>query len=197
MACGNAWWRPSWSRSSSPPYHEEVNRQRRDETAATGPAANLAQVHRAQVERLHEVLADPGLIERVVLDPAENGLQVVIVGEIVRVELGLAARQAALPQEAACSVEVVAGAGFGLCALFVAPGLETLGQSMWRPQGAATTSHQNDATPVREVPLVGWWYDWWKIEITKPTAAAAHPDDRVVPRWAVATVNRLGPRSPI
>jgi len=48
----------------------------------------------------------------VVLDPAENGLQVVIVGEIVRVDLGLDDKKAALPEEAACSVEVVAGAGF-------------------------------------------------------------------------------------
>jgi hypothetical protein len=47
------------------------------------------------------------------------------VGEIVKmIELGLDAKQAALPKEAACSVKVVAGAGFGLCALFVAPGLE-------------------------------------------------------------------------
>ena len=97
---------------------------------------NLAQVYRGQVERLHEALADPalrdealgsvrGLIERVVLHPAEEGLQVEIVGEIVKmIELGLDAKQAALPKEAACSVKVVAGAGFGLCALFVASGLE-------------------------------------------------------------------------
>jgi site-specific DNA recombinase len=61
---------------------------------------NLAQVYRAKVERLHEALADPGLrdealgilrglIERVVIHPAEDGLQVEIVGEIVKmVELG-------------------------------------------------------------------------------------------------------------
>ena len=36
-----------------------------------------------------------------------------IVGEIVKmVELGLDAKQAALPQQAACSGKVVAGAGF-------------------------------------------------------------------------------------
>jgi hypothetical protein len=46
-----------------------------------------------------------GLIERVVLHPAEDGLQVEIVGEIVRmVELGQDAKRAALPAEAACSV---------------------------------------------------------------------------------------------
>ena len=83
---------------------------------------NLAQVYRAKVERLHEALADPklrdealgilrGLIERVVVHPAKEGLQVEIVGEIVKMtELGLNAKQAALPQEAACSVKVVAGA---------------------------------------------------------------------------------------
>ena len=43
------------------------------------------------------------------IHPAEDGLQVEIVGEIVRmVELGLDAKQAALPKEAACSVKVVA-----------------------------------------------------------------------------------------
>ena len=83
---------------------------------------NLAQVYRAKVERLHEALADPGLrdealgilrglIERVVLHPAEDGLQVEIVGEIVKmIELGVDAKQAALPAAAACSVKVVAGA---------------------------------------------------------------------------------------
>ena len=99
---------------------------------------DLAQVYRAKVERLHEALPDPalrdealgilrGLIERVVIHPAKDGLQVEIVGEIVKmVELGLNAKQAALPKDAACSVKVVAGAGFGLCALFVAAGLERL-----------------------------------------------------------------------
>ena len=76
------------------------------------------------MERLHEALADPalrdealgllrGLIERVVLHPAGDGQEVEIVGEIVRmVELGRDAKQAALDAEAACSVKVVAGAGF-------------------------------------------------------------------------------------
>ena len=85
---------------------------------------NLAQVYRSKVERLHEALADPalhdealgilrGLIERVVIHPAEDGLQVEIVGEIVKmIELSLDAKQAALGNEAACSVKVVAGAGF-------------------------------------------------------------------------------------
>ena len=57
-----------------------------------------------------------GVIERVVIHPSEDGLQVEIVGEIVKmVELGLDAKQAALPAEAACSVKVVAGARFGRC----------------------------------------------------------------------------------
>jgi site-specific DNA recombinase len=85
---------------------------------------NLAQVYRGKVDRLHEAFADPGLrdealgilrglIERVVVHPAEDGLQVEIVGEIVKmVELGLDAKQAVLGEEAAGSVKVVAGAGF-------------------------------------------------------------------------------------
>jgi hypothetical protein len=73
-----------------------------------------------------------GLIERLVLHRTEEGLQVEIVGEIVRmVELGLDAKQAALPKEAACSVKVVAGACNHLCALFVAPGLQTWTQPTW------------------------------------------------------------------
>jgi site-specific DNA recombinase len=83
---------------------------------------NLAQVYRAKVERLHEALADPalrdealgilrGLIERVVIHPVEDGLRIELVGEIGKmVELGLDAKQAALGDEAACSVKVVAGA---------------------------------------------------------------------------------------
>ena len=85
---------------------------------------NLAQVYRGKVGRLHEALADPGLrdealgilrglLERVAIHPGEDGLQVEIVGAIVTmVELGLDAKQAALPVEAAGSVKVVAGAGF-------------------------------------------------------------------------------------
>jgi site-specific DNA recombinase len=53
------------------------------------------------------------LIERVVVRQAEEGPQVELVGEIVKmVELGLDAKQAALGEAAACSVKVVAGAGF-------------------------------------------------------------------------------------
>ena len=88
---------------------------------------NLAQVYRRKVERLHEALADPalrdealgllrGLIERVVLHPAAEdgqGQEIELVGEVVRmVELGRDAKQAALDAEAACSVKLVAGAGF-------------------------------------------------------------------------------------
>jgi hypothetical protein len=51
-----------------------------------------------------------GLIERVVVHPGDDGPQFELVGEIVRmVELGLDDKKAALPQEAACSVKVVAG----------------------------------------------------------------------------------------
>jgi len=82
---------------------------------------DLAQVYRAKVERLHVALADPairdeafeilrGLIERVVVHPGDDGPQIELVGEIVRM-VELDAKQAALPKEAACSVKVVAGAG--------------------------------------------------------------------------------------
>ena len=85
---------------------------------------NLAQVYREKVERLQVALADPalrdqaleilrGLIERVVIHPGEQGPGIELVGEIVKmVELGLDAKQAALHEEAACSVKVVAGGGF-------------------------------------------------------------------------------------
>jgi hypothetical protein len=65
-----------------------------------------------------------GLIEKVILHPAQQGLQVEIAGEIVRmVEPGPDAKQAALPKEAACSVKVVAGARNHLNLLFDAPHL--------------------------------------------------------------------------
>ena len=54
-----------------------------------------------------------GLMERVVLHPTEAGLEVGMVGEIVRrIELGLEGGPAALSAAAASSVKVVAGAGF-------------------------------------------------------------------------------------
>ena len=81
-------------------------------------------MYRAKVERLHEALADPalrhealqilrGLIDRVIVHPGDDDPQIELVGEIVRmIELGLDAKQATLPAEAACSVKVVAGEGF-------------------------------------------------------------------------------------
>jgi site-specific DNA recombinase len=116
--CSSGWtiWTPARRRSSAilpggPPPSVRLH-------------ANLAQLYRRQVEHLHEALDDPtlrdealgilrGLVERVVRYPTDDGLQVEIVGEIVKmVELGLDAKRAALPAEAACSVKVVAGAGF-------------------------------------------------------------------------------------
>jgi hypothetical protein len=97
---------------------------------------NVAQVYQANVERLRRHWPHPGLraealgslrilIERVVIHPAEDsskdGLQVEIVGEIVKmVELGLNAKQTALPKEAACSVQVIAGPRNTLCLLLFA-----------------------------------------------------------------------------
>jgi len=62
---------------------------------------NLAQVYRRQVERLQDALSEPeirdealqilrGLIERVSIGRAENGLEIEIVGEVAKmVELGI------------------------------------------------------------------------------------------------------------
>jgi site-specific DNA recombinase len=84
----------------------------------------LAQVYRSRVERLQEALADPeirdeafeilrGLIEMWFVHPGDDRPQIELVGEIVRmIELGMDGKPAALPVEAACSVKVVAGAGF-------------------------------------------------------------------------------------
>jgi site-specific DNA recombinase len=87
---------------------------------------NLAQVYRRQVERLQDALNEPDirdeaiqilrdLVERVSIGPAENGLEVEIVGEITKmVELGIEnkAKRAALGATITRSVKVVAGAGF-------------------------------------------------------------------------------------
>ena len=84
---------------------------------------NLAQVYRRQVERLQDALNEPeirdealqilrGLIERVSIGPAENGLEVEIVGEIAKmVELGIGhkAKRATLDEAMTRSVKVVAG----------------------------------------------------------------------------------------
>jgi hypothetical protein len=87
---------------------------------------NLAQVYRRQVERLQDALDEPeirdealeilrGLIDRVSISPAENGLEVEIVGEIAKmVELGTGnkAKRATLDETMTRSVKVVAGTGF-------------------------------------------------------------------------------------
>jgi hypothetical protein len=84
---------------------------------------NLAQVYERQVERLQEALNEPeirdealqvlrGLVERVSIGRAENGLEVEIVGEIAKmVELGLDTqpKRAILDERTARSVKVVAG----------------------------------------------------------------------------------------
>ena len=77
------------------------------------------------MEELQRALADPaireeaigvlrGLIERVVIRPAEDGLEIEVVGEIARmVALGVDGstnKKAALDERTACSLKVVAGA---------------------------------------------------------------------------------------
>jgi site-specific DNA recombinase len=87
---------------------------------------NLAQVYRRQVERLHQALDHPeirdeavqvlrGLIEHVLIKPADKGFEIEIVGEIAKmVELGLGpkTKQANLDGRLTRSVKVVAGVGF-------------------------------------------------------------------------------------
>ena len=104
-----------------------------DEELAHPPAPaprlhpGLAEVYRRKVENLHEALADPGardealgllrgLIERIELQPIEDGFEIELTGEIARmVELSLdptGTKKAVLDEKTACSVKVVAGAGF-------------------------------------------------------------------------------------
>ena len=110
----------------------EARRVRLDQDLATVPTTpvrlhpNLAQVYRRQVERLQDALNEPeirdealqilrGLVERVSIRPAENGLEVEIVGEIAKmVELGIEnnAKRATLDETMTRSVKVVAGRGF-------------------------------------------------------------------------------------
>jgi hypothetical protein len=84
---------------------------------------NLAQIYRRQVEQLQQALDDPqirdeavevlrGLVEHVSIGPADNGLEIEIVGEIakmVELSLGPNAKQASLDERLTCSVKVVAG----------------------------------------------------------------------------------------
>ena len=101
------------------------------ELAAAPPPAprlhpNLAEVYRQKVAGLQTALADPvtqtealeilrGLIERVVLHPAEKGFEIELIGEIAAmVDLGAQNKKAgpegsAVPDAYRCSVKVVAG----------------------------------------------------------------------------------------
>ena len=84
---------------------------------------NLGQVYRQKVEDLQDALNEltirdealdilRGLIDHVVMHATKDGFEVELIGEIAKmVELGQQ-KKAALPKEAACSVKVVAGAGF-------------------------------------------------------------------------------------
>ena len=123
---------------------------------------NLAQAYREKVEKLQEALAKPEdrdeaiemlrrLIERVVVRPAEEGLQIELVGEIVRmIELGLDGKKAALDARTACSVKVVAGAGFGRS--FPLVSARELERTM--PPAAARYGRMNFAGPETQVPAL-------------------------------------------
>jgi site-specific DNA recombinase len=110
----------------------EARRKHLEQDLAAAPTTpvrlhpNLAMVYRQQVERLQNALNQPdirdealqilrSLVERVSVGPAENGVEIEIVGEIAKmVELGIGnpAKRATLDEEAARSVKVVAGVGF-------------------------------------------------------------------------------------
>ena len=84
----------------------------------------MAQVYRRQVERLQHALNDPeirdealqilrNLIEHVSIGPAENGIEIEIVGEIakmIELSIGNKAKQPILDEKMSRSVKVVAGA---------------------------------------------------------------------------------------
>src|SRR5919106_1330984 len=85
---------------------------------------NLADIYRAKVAELHRALEDPairdealhilrGLVERIVIAPAAEGPgeTIELVGAIVGM-VELANKKAALDARTACSIKVVAGAGF-------------------------------------------------------------------------------------
>jgi site-specific DNA recombinase len=105
----------------------EARRSEIEQGLATGPVTpvrlhpNLAQVYRRQVEQLQQALIDPqirdeavevlrGLVDHVSIGPADNGLEIEIVGEVAKmVELSL---EANLDERLIRSVKVVAGVGF-------------------------------------------------------------------------------------
>ena len=88
---------------------------------------NLAQRYRERVERLHESVANPairqeavellrGLIETIVIAPHEEGHEIELVGDIVKL-LELPCGPGSVRDPFARSAKVVAGAGFGFCDL--------------------------------------------------------------------------------
>jgi len=104
---------------------------------------NLAGVYRQKVAALEQALADPEIkaeamaivrsqIERITLTPnVEDGLDVHLYGDLARIlqfcEMGEHKHQRPGRGGPGRELSVVAGARFGLCALFVAPRLETVG----------------------------------------------------------------------
>jgi len=107
----------------------DARRVQLEQDLATVPATpvrlhpNLAQAYRHQIGRLQDALNEPeirdealqilrGLVERVSIRSAENGLEVEIIGEIAKmVELGTGnkAKRATLDEAMTRSVKVVAG----------------------------------------------------------------------------------------
>ena len=103
-------------------------------------------LYRQQVARLVEALNDEhhrtepaeiirGLVDHTMLTPKEeDGTQTLIIelrGALAGIlELATKAKRRGRRRASAEQIKVVAGAGFGLCALFIAPGLERLEHRM-------------------------------------------------------------------
>ena len=129
----------------------EAEKATLEERLATAPEPpkvrlhpNVAGMYRQKVAALEQALADPSIkaeaaevvrsqIERITLTPgADGGLEVVLHGDLARIlqfcEAGERRSERPGHGEPGRGLSVVAGGGFGLCALFVAPGLESLAQ---------------------------------------------------------------------
>jgi site-specific DNA recombinase len=103
---------------------------------------NLAEIYRQKVAALAEALADEAmrdeafelirsLLDRIVLVPEGEELRIEIHGELAGIlDLCQQRKTPGRGRASAEQIKVLAGARFGLCALFIAPGLERLGHRM-------------------------------------------------------------------
>jgi hypothetical protein len=120
---------------------------------------NLAEIYRQKVAALAEALADEtmqdegfelirSLLDEIVLVPEGEELRIEIHGELAGIlELCQPGKTPGRGRASAEQIKVVAGAGFGLCALFIAPGLERLARRVGRLSGTATAKIQPRSRP--------------------------------------------------